>query len=99
MNDEHKKKLEGEKEGPFATPINTSNRLKEWIKRDFFYICLLLLAVFACLLTINHSLVIQKECNERWEAANVFSYPINNSYPNIDFIIPNMSNPNINIKS
>lgn len=39
-----------------------TNKLIEWIKKDFLVIVVLLIAILGCLYTINQSITIQKEC-------------------------------------
>jgi len=102
MSDEPEKKLKREEEGspeiPTTPTINNKRSFREFLRRDFVYICLLLFALLACLLTINNSLVIQNECNERWEnqlrAANIILDPNNDSefmnLPNIDYGNPEL---------
>lgn len=43
-----------------------AQRLKDFIKRDFIYIILLLFALFACLYTMYQVTEVQVECNNRW---------------------------------
>lgn len=39
---------------------------KEWLKRDFIYIVLILFALFACIYTVGHVQDYMNDCNEHW---------------------------------
>jgi hypothetical protein len=43
------------------------NKLREWLKRDFVYIVLVLFALLACLLTLANVGEYQQQCNEHWQ--------------------------------
>jgi len=44
----------------------TAEQLKEWIKKDFIYIVVILFALLACMFTLQQSTEIMQECNDNW---------------------------------